>query len=90
VKSRKRFARCILRRDIAAALGLAALDDLAKFPLHHHALLPLVPPIWELRHNSSAHDAACVAPAEFLGAPLVTPDRRFAASSGHRARIEPI
>jgi predicted nucleic acid-binding protein len=36
----------------------------------------------------TVYDAAYVALAEILDAPLVTRDGRLAASSGHRARIE--
>jgi len=56
--------------------------------MHRHSHLPLLHRIWELRHNLSAYDAAYVALAEVLEALLVTRDRRLAASSGHRARIE--
>jgi predicted nucleic acid-binding protein len=41
-----------------------------------------------LRHNLTAYDAAYVALAEALDAPLVMRDLRLAAASGHRARIE--
>jgi predicted nucleic acid-binding protein len=64
------------------------LQDLADFPLYRYSHVPLLPRIWELRHSLSAYDAAYVALAEALDAPLVTRDRRLAASSGHRARIE--
>lgn len=37
---------------------------------------------WELRHTVSAYDAAYVAVAESLSAPLLTADRRLA-SAGH-------
>jgi predicted nucleic acid-binding protein len=74
--------------DIAADRGLAAIEDLADFPLHRHPHVPLLHRIWELRHNLTAYDAAYVALAEVLGAPLVTRDARLAASSGHRAQIE--
>ena len=36
----------------------------------------------------TAYDAAYVALAEVLGAPLLTLDRRLAAAHGHRARVE--
>ena len=81
----RRFA---LRRDIGAELGRAALEDLVEFPMHRHPHLAFLPRIWELRNNLSAYDAAYVALAEVLDAPLITLDRRLAASSGHKARIE--
>jgi predicted nucleic acid-binding protein len=65
-----------------------ALDDLAYLPLYRHPHNVLLPRVWELRHNLTAYDAAYVALAEFLSAPLLTRDRRLAAASGHRARID--
>ena len=41
-----------------------------------------------LRHSLTAYDAAYVALAEALGAPLITRDGRMAAAHGHRAKIE--
>jgi predicted nucleic acid-binding protein len=43
--------------------------------------------IWELRHNFTAYDAAYIALAEALDAPLLTRDRALASGSGHRAKI---
>lgn len=40
--------------------------------------------IWQLRHNLSAYDAAYIAVAENLNAPLLTADRRLASASGPR------
>lgn len=40
--------------------------------------------IWQLRHSVSAYDAAYVAVAESLTAPLLTADRRLATASGPR------
>ena len=80
--------RYAARGDIDVELGRAAIEDLADFPMRRYPHLSLLPRIWELRHNLSAYDAAYVALAEALGAPLVTHDGRLAAASGHRARIE--
>lgn len=44
--------------------------------------------VWALRDNLTAYDAAFVALAEALAAPLVTCDRRLARASCHHARIE--
>ena len=74
--------------DIDDAPGRAALADLADFPLRRYPHDFLLPRIWDLRHNLTAYDAAYVALAEALDMPLVTRDRRLAASSGHHARIE--
>jgi predicted nucleic acid-binding protein len=68
--------------------GRAALTDLGAFPLVRYPHDFLLSRVWELRNNLTAYDAVYVALAEALGAPLLTRDRRLAAASGHRARIE--
>jgi predicted nucleic acid-binding protein len=80
--------RYAARGEAVDARGPQALEDLVEFPMHRHPHLPLLSRVWELRHNLSAYDATYVALAELLDAPLITLDRRLAASSGHRARIE--
>ncbi|WP_343711984.1 type II toxin-antitoxin system VapC family toxin [Inquilinus sp.] len=68
--------------------GRAALVDLADFPLHRYPHDILLPRIWDLRANVTAYDAAYIALAEALDAPLLTRDQRLAAAPGHRARVE--
>jgi predicted nucleic acid-binding protein len=68
--------------------GRAALTDLADLPLHRYPHDFLLPRIWDLRSNLTAYDAAYVALAEALDAPLLTRDRRLAAAAGHHARVE--
>lgn len=70
------------------ARGRAALQELSTLPLKRYPHADLLARIWELRANLTAYDAAYVALAEALDAPLVTRDRRLAASPGHSARIE--
>lgn len=48
----------------------------------------LLPRIWELRENVTAYDAAYIALAEALAAPLVTTDAKLARASGIRAEME--
>lgn len=43
---------------------------------------PLLPRIWELRHNMWPYDAAYVALAEVLGAELITLDAKLVAVPG--------
>jgi predicted nucleic acid-binding protein len=74
--------------EIDAQRGLIALTVLAGLPLRRYPHDFLLPRIWELRNNLTAYDAAYVALAEALDAPLVTRDRRLSIASGHRARIE--
>jgi predicted nucleic acid-binding protein len=80
--------RYVANGDIAANRGREALDDLADLRLRRYPHDWLLPRIWELRHNLTAYDAAYVALAEALDAPLLTRDRRLAAAVGPRARIE--
>jgi len=51
---------------------------------------PFLVRIWELRRNLNAYDAAYIALAEALRAPLVTCDRALASAPGHRAIVEVI
>jgi predicted nucleic acid-binding protein len=80
--------RYAARGDIDDARGRAALTDLADFPLQRYPHDFLLPRIWDLRNNLTAYDAAYVALAEALEAPLITRDRRLAAAIGHEARVE--
>ncbi len=66
----------------------AALDDLADLPLHRYPHDFLLSRVWELRANLTAYDAAYVALAETLDAPLLTRDKRLASAPRHHARIE--
>lgn len=77
-----------LRGEVAPERGRVALEDMVAFPLVRHTHDLLLRRIWELRANVTAYDAAYVALAELLDAPLITRDRRLAAAPGHRARIE--
>jgi predicted nucleic acid-binding protein len=80
--------RYAANRDIDSERGRMALADLADLALLRYPHDFLLPRIWSLRNNLTAYDAAYVALAEVLGAPLLTRDRRLAAASGHRAQIE--
>lgn len=80
--------RYALSGEIDRARGGLALADLADLPLRRYPHDFLLPRIWDLRNNLTAYDAAYVALAEALDAPLLTRDRRLAAAAGHRARIE--
>ena len=65
-----------------------ALADLMASPLRRVGHTPLLPRIWALRHNVTPYDAAYVALAEAIGAPLLTADRRLASASGVECEIE--
>ena len=74
--------------DIDAERGRMALADLADLPLHRYPHDFLLQRVWDLRNNFAAYDAMYVALAEALDAPLLTRDKRLAASPGHHARID--
>ncbi len=83
----------VLRRFCAAGLVSSrraeeSLEALREVPLLRHAHAPLLPRIWSLRAHLSAYDAAYVALAEALDAPLLTRDARISAATGHTARVE--
>jgi predicted nucleic acid-binding protein len=86
------FAQVLRRLTRSAALSsdLAqqALDDLRDLALERHPHTLLLPRIWQLRDSVSAYDAAYIALAEGLDAPLATCDTRLSRSHGHRASIQ--
>lgn len=81
---RRRLSRNVLGEERAGE----AMADLLDLRLVRYPIPPLVERMWELRENLTAFDAAYVALAEALDAPLVTCDRKIAESPGHGARVE--
>ena len=86
------FAQVLRRlvRDGTLASNRAdeAIEDLAALRVTRYAHVLLLDRIWRLRQNLSAYDAAYVALAEELKAPLLTRDRRLASAPGHAAAVE--
>ena len=80
--------RYALARALGSERGAEALEDLADLPITRYPHQPFLFRIWELRYNVTAYDAAYLALAEALAAPLVTRDAKLASAAGHRARIE--
>ena len=74
--------------EVSTERAREALDDLAAFRLRRWAHDALALRIWELRQNLTAYDAAYIALAEALRAPLLTRDRRLASAPGIRTRVE--
>lgn len=74
--------------SLTAGRGLEALGILRDLALTRYPHDILVPRMWELQHNLTAYDAAYIALAEALDAPLLTCDAALASVSGHRARVE--
>ena len=80
--------RLVLQRQLTSERGEAALDDLASLVIERHGHEHLMTRVWELRNSMSAYDAAYVALAEGLHAPLITCDGKLAAAGGHLAVVE--
>jgi predicted nucleic acid-binding protein len=83
----------VLRRFVRAGTlperrAAKALDDFRDLPVVRYAHALLLDRVWELRENTTAYDAAYLALAEALNAPLLTVDRRLQGVPGLRARIE--
>ena len=73
--------RYTLTRDLNAIRATEALADFADIRLERHPMEPLLKRIWTLRVNMTAYDAAYVALAEALDAPLVTCDARLGSAA---------
>jgi predicted nucleic acid-binding protein len=67
--------------------GERALQLLAKMSLKRYGHAPLLPRIWQLRHNMWPYDAAYVALAESLSAELVTLDGKIGKVPGLRCAV---
>lgn len=80
--------RHVLPGQISADHGARALAVWLAFAVTRHDHRTLAPRIWALRDSLTAYDAAYVALAEALGAPLVTTDGKLARAPGHAARVE--
>ncbi len=80
--------RYVNRRQLDEVRAAEALGDLRDLDLSRYPHDVLLGRIWELRHNASAYDAAYVALAEALDAPLLTSDARLGELPDPRIRIE--
>ena len=80
--------RYTLSGEMDAERSEQALEDLAGLPLNRYPHDVFLRRIWTLRRNLTAYDAAYVALAEALDAPLITRDAALARASGHGARVE--
>ena len=75
---RAHVARGGMRTEAAGA----ALASWAQLGLRRFAVVGLLPRIWQLRENLTAHEATYVALAEELACDLVTADARLARAPG--------
>jgi predicted nucleic acid-binding protein len=80
--------RLVRQGTLAPRRAVEAIEDMAALRIARYPPVLLLQRIWRLRQNLTAYDAAYVALAEELQAPLITRDRRIAAAPGHAAAIE--
>jgi predicted nucleic acid-binding protein len=80
--------RLVRERSIPAQRADQAIDDLLDLRITRYPHFIFLPRIWQLRQNFSGYDAAYMALAEKLGAPLITRDSRLASAPGHAATVE--
>lgn len=80
--------RLVRERALTPKRAEEAVDDLGALRVTRYAPVLMLRRIWRLRQNLSAYDAAYVALAEELKAPLITRDRRIARAPGHTAAVE--
>jgi predicted nucleic acid-binding protein len=80
--------RYALSHRFSERRGAELLEDLTTMRITRYPHTALLPRVWELRENVTAYDAAYIALAETLEAPLVTRDERLAQAPGIRATVE--
>ncbi len=73
---------------LTSAEAQLALDAFWALPIALWPLEVVRARVWELEDNLSSYDAAYVALAEHLGAPLLTGDARIGRAPGPRCAIE--
>lgn len=73
---------------IDEARAAAALSELEALPVDRADHAPLLPLIWALRRNFSAYDAAYVALAQVLEAPLMTRDAKLAQAARTFTKVQ--
>ncbi len=78
----------VSRNDLTAGRAGLARTEIALAPITRYAHTLLLSRMWALRANVTAYDAAFLALAEALGAPLVTLDAHLGAVPGHDAVVE--
>jgi predicted nucleic acid-binding protein len=79
--------RGVQRGRLSAVQAEATVTALSRLAVRRLRASPLQERVWQLRATHTPDDAAYVALAERLRAPLATSDRRLARSNGHEAEI---
>lgn len=82
--------RFVMAGELTEARARDALDDHRSLSIVRYPHDGLLERIWDLRANCTAYDAAYLALAEALDAPLLTFDKRLADVPGHCVAVEVI
>lgn len=82
------FRRHELGGLISSDQAAQAHADLIDLPVDLFPYESVAQRVWELRRNLTSYDAAYVAVAELLDAPLITLDRRLSGAPGVRCVVE--
>ena len=80
--------RYTLSGRISEERGAELLEDLVDMIITCYPHTALLSRVWELRENVTAYDAAYIALAETLDAPLITRDERLSRAPGIHAAVE--
>ncbi|MEV5541415.1 type II toxin-antitoxin system VapC family toxin [Saccharopolyspora shandongensis] len=70
------------RNELSAVQAAAVINVVREMAIEVVPTADLLPRVWELRGNFTVYDAAYVAAAEHLGAPLLTRDKGLLAQAG--------
>ena len=79
--------RCHRQRLLSTERSEQAVEDLINLPITRYGHFPLYAAIWWLRDHLTAYDAAYVALAELLDAPIITCDGKLARWTGHNVNF---
>ena len=82
--------RYVASKQVPAHWPRMALDIAIAFPMTRYLHEPLMKRVWELKENVTAYDAAYIALAEALRAPLVTCDAKVGRTRGIHTTVEVI
>ncbi len=80
--------RYVFKGELTEQQGYSALKRFGNLELTHYPHGPFLERVWQLKANVSAYDAAYLALAEALAAPLLTLDGRLARAPGHEVKVE--
>jgi predicted nucleic acid-binding protein len=79
--------RYVRTGELTAERGGICVEALGQLDILRYGHADFAARVWALRENLTAYDAAYIALAEALDAPLLTLDARLATAPGHQAEV---